>query len=192
MAFDGQLIWIANHGTGPGTGSVSNVNVPLNTVTTVSTGFSQPFGIVYDGTTCWVTDSGDNQLKRLDSSGSIVSSVSVDAGPAYPTFDGTNIWIPNNSANTVSVVRATGGLAGTVLATLSGNGLNAPLQAAFDGERILVTNFTGASVSLWKASDMTPIGTISIGTPTLGACSDGLNFWVTLYKTVVAGSVARF
>ena len=36
--------------------------------------------------------------------------------------------------NTVGVVRAATGM---VLATLGGNGLNVPLTAAFDGERIL-------------------------------------------------------
>jgi hypothetical protein len=69
-----------------------------------------------------------------------------------------------------------------VLATLTGNGLNAPWQAAFDGQRILVTNPTGNSVSLWKAADLTPIGSISTGAGTnpFGVCSDGINFWITL------------
>jgi hypothetical protein len=99
--------------------------------------------------------------------------------------------VPNFSSNTVSVVRATGGFAGTVLATLSGNGLNAPSSAAFDGERILVTNQIEDSVSLWKASDFTPIGTFTTGASTFpaGACSDGLNFWITLVNT---GKLARF
>ena len=62
------------------------------------------------------------------------------------------------------------------------NGLNDPFTAAFDGERILVTNFAGNSVSLWKAADLTPLGTFPTGTSTqpFGACSDGLNFWITL------------
>jgi hypothetical protein len=69
-----------------------------------------------------------------------------------------------------------------VLATLTGNGLNTPVQATFDGQRILVTNLFGNSVSLWNATDLTPIGTISTGpnTPPWGACSDGINFWITL------------
>jgi hypothetical protein len=35
-----------------------------------------------------------------------------------------------------------------VLPTLTGNGLNGPVQAAFDGQRILVTDKSGDSVSL--------------------------------------------
>jgi len=91
----------------------------------------------------------------------------------------------------VTVVRATGGLSGTVLATLSGNGLSGSTMAAFDGERILITNTGGNSVSLWRASDLTPLGAFSTGTNTgpFGACSDGVNFWITLNK---ADMLARF
>jgi hypothetical protein len=77
-----------------------------------------------------------------------------------------------------------------VLATLTGNNLLGPHQAAFDGQRILVTNDPG-SVSLWKATDLTPIGSVStgVGAGPLGACSDGINFWITLSE---AGQLARF
>jgi hypothetical protein len=44
-----------------------------------------------------------------------------------------------------------------VLAKLTANGLNSPSQAAFDGERILVTNIFGDSVSLWRATDLAPL-----------------------------------
>jgi hypothetical protein len=69
--------------------------------------------------------------------------------------------------------------------------LNGPAQAAFDGERILVTNSAGTSVSLWKASDLTPIGTFSTGAGAfpVGVCSDGVNFWITLR---FADKLARF
>jgi hypothetical protein len=78
-----------------------------------------------------------------------------------------------------------------VLATLTGNGLDDPFTAAFDGERILVTNISGNSVSLWKAADLTPLGTFPTGAGTgpFGACSDGLNFWITLSIT---DKLARF
>ena len=186
IAFDGQHIWTANLG-----GSVSIVTLsPLN-VTTVTTGFSGPDGIVFDGANIWVTDAGDQMLKKLDSNANIVLSVPVGNAPSHPAFDGTNIWVPNGNSASLTVVRATSGLSGTVLATLTGNGLNTPTQAAFDGERILVTNQSGNSVSLWKASDLTPIGTFSTGAGTgpFGACSDGVNFWITLGAT---NKVARF
>jgi len=185
IAFDGERIWTANFG-----GSVSIVTLSPVTVTNVTIGFSAPYGITYDGANIWVTDAGTSSLKKLDSMGNIIMSVPVGSGPVLPVFDGENIWVPNVGSNSVSVVRATGGLAGTVLATLTGNGLNGPAQASFDGERVLVTNPAGNSISLWRASDLAPNGTFSSGASSspFGACSDGLNFWITLQST---GRLAR-
>src|SRR6185369_3651630 len=137
-------------------------------------------GIVYDGANIWVTDQGDNKLKKLDSNGNVLISIDVGISPTNPIFDGANIWVPNYASNSVTVVRATGATSGTVLATLGGNGLSGPISAAFDGERILVGNNTNSSVSLWKASDLTPIDNVPMGAQVGGACSDGLNFWITL------------
>lgn len=188
IAYDGERIWTANEG-----GSVSIITLNPTSVTNVPTGFNSPRGVIFDGANIWVMDDlpgSIDKLHKLDSTGTIVLSADVDNVPRFPAFDGTNIWVPNFNSNTVSVVRATGGLAGTVLAMLSGNGLNAPTTAAFDGERILVTNVSGNSASLWKASDLTSIGTFSAGPGTFpfGACSDGLNFWITLGS----GKLARF
>ncbi len=71
---------------------------------------------------------------------------------------------------------------GAILTTLTGNGLFGPVSAAFDGQRILVTNQAAEVVSLWKAADLTPLGSSSTGTGSqpFGAASDGVNFWVTL------------
>jgi hypothetical protein len=71
--------------------------------------------------------------------------------------------------------------------------LNGPGAAAFDGQRVLVTNLTSGAdkVSLWKAADLTPLGFVGTGPGTIpnGACSDGINFWITLNTT---GQLARF
>jgi hypothetical protein len=166
-------------------------------VTTVTTGFIQPLGILYDGSNIWVTDTSSAMaLRKLDSNGGIVQSIITGLVPDFPVFDGINIWVPNFDFDTVTVVRvkdAQGNPLATafVLATLTGNGLFHPVTAAFDGERILVTNQQGGSVSLWKASDLTPLGSYPTGTSTgpYGACSDGLNFWITLQNT---DKLARF
>jgi hypothetical protein len=177
IAYDGNNIWTANVGTGVGTGSVSRVSLSGDPTFTVSTDFSQPIGILYDGASLWVTDTGDGTLKKLDSSFGVIQTVIVGANPQFPVFDGTNIWVPNIGDNTVTVVRAS---TGVVLATLSGNGLDSPRSAAFDGERILVTSSV-FSVSMWKATDLSPLGSFSLGgsESPFGACSDGLNFWIT-------------
>jgi hypothetical protein len=186
ITFDGARIWTANSA-----GSVSIVTpgatIPW-TVTTVSTGFTEPLGALYDGANVWVTDNAVGTLLKLDGNGAILQTVTVGSHPQFPIFDGTNIWVPNNNSNSVSVVRASNG---AVLATLTGNGLSAPMSAVFDGQRILATNHSGNGVSLWKAADLTPLG--SFGTPAstvpFGACSDGVNFWVTLSN---ANELARF
>jgi YVTN family beta-propeller protein len=176
IACNGSGIWTANLG-----GSVSIVTPTSSLpwfVENVTTGFTSPQGILFDGSNMWVTDTGHGLLK-LGPVGQIIQTVAVGSGPGLPVFDGTNIWVPNSASNTVSVVRAA---TGVVIATLSGNGLNSPFQAAFDGQRILVTNPNGNSVSLWKATDLTPIGNFStgVGSAPFGVCSDGTHFFITL------------
>ena len=173
IAFDGLSLWTANSDSG----SISKVN-PTNGAVTNFAGFSLPFGIIYDGTNIWFTDSQDHLLKKVDkSTGAVLLTVTVQFVPEGPIFDGANIWVPNWGSNSVTVVKAS---TGVVLATLTGNGLSGPVQAAFDGERVLVTNPANDSVSLWKASDLTPLGFAAGATSVFGACSDGLNFWLTL------------
>ncbi len=184
IAFDGEYIWTAN-----GDGSVSRVtpgpSLPWPTVTI--NGYGKPVGILYDGAYIWVTDYTGGRILRLNTF-FIEQIVPVGAAPMYATFDGTNIWVPNNGSNSVTVIRAS---TGAVLTTLTGNGLNNPGSAAFDGQRVLVTNGSGDSVSLWRAADLTPLGSTSTGADTepLGACSDGINFWIALDA---AGALARF
>ena len=180
IAFDGQRIWTADYGI-PGAVSIVTPGATIPwTVTNVTTGFVNPIGALFDGSSVWITDYGAGTLLKLGSAAQVLQTVTLGGFPYTPIFDGTNIWVPNFSApGSVSVVRASNG---AILATLTGNGLAGPYTAAFDGQRILVTNLSGSSVSLWKAADFTPLGSVSVGvsvTP-YGACSDGANFWITL------------
>jgi hypothetical protein len=56
------------------------------------------------------------------------------------------------------------------------------------GQRVLVTNHFGNSVSLWKAADLTPLGSFPIGLATNAACSDGIALFVALPE----GRLVRF
>ncbi len=182
LAFDGKRIWTANSG-----GSVSIVTPGSSlpwAVTTVTTGFSSPTGIVFDGTSVWVCDLGLGSLLKLDAAGAVLLTIPIGNFPGFPAYDGENIWVPDLSSSTVLVVRAA---TGSVIATLAGNGLASPVSAAFDGERMLIA---GDNLSLWSAADLSPLGFVSH--PSLGlvgACSDGVNFWVTFVNT---GEIARF
>jgi hypothetical protein len=182
IAFDGSRVWTANV-----FGGVSIVtpgaSVPW-TVTTVTTGFSQVQGALFDGSNVWVTDNNAGTLLKLDAAGGILLTVTLGDGPNYPAFDGANIWVPVQNEHSVAVVRASNG---AILATLTGNGIAGPRSAAFDGQRVLVAN--AVSLSLWKAADLTPLGFFDTGTNVYGVCSDGVNFWVTFNGI---GTLARF
>src|SRR5262249_53297594 len=127
LAFDGQRVWTANNG------SVSIVTAadtfPWN-VNTVTTGFGTVAGPEFDGTNIWVTNSNLGTLLKLNSTGGILQTVTLSAGPGFPVYDGTNLWVPVTGA--LWVVRPA---TGAVLATLTGNGLGDRLAAAFDGQR---------------------------------------------------------
>jgi hypothetical protein len=190
LAFDGARIWTVNHNT------VSIVSLNPTTVTVVPTQFFQLISILYDGANIWVTDLNGNSLHKFNADGSIAQTILVGTQPQYPVFDGTNIWVPNGGTNSVTVIRVKDAQGNPlpsafVLATLTGNGINIPIAAAFDGERILVTNSNGNSVSLWKAADLTPLGTFPTGANTFphSACSDGLNFWIAFR---FSAKLARF
>jgi hypothetical protein len=108
--------------------------VNFSNAATFTTGFSQPAGILFDGANLWVTDAGDTSLKRVDTNtGAVLQTIALSGSVRYPVFDGTNLWIPCVGPDEVFVVRGVGGLVGTVLAELTGNGLNGPSQTAFEG-----------------------------------------------------------
>ena len=177
MTSDGDRIWLVRADTVYIITPAAAAPWQVNTVS----GFNSLGGILYDGRNVWVTNEQGSigSLYKLGANANVIQTVSVGTSPSSPVFDGTNIWVPNLFNGSVTVVRQS---TGVVIATLSGNGLDGPCAGAFDGERILIANRFGPSVSLWKAADLTPIGSfpMPVGTTPLDACSDGLNFWITL------------
>jgi S-layer homology domain len=185
IAFDGSRIWVANNG-----GSISIVtpspSLPWST-TNVKTGFSTPEGALFDGTNVWITDYQAGTLLRLDGNGAILQTVPVGTGTGFMAYDGENIWVPSWFDDTVTVVRAS---TGELVKTLSGLPAS-PASVAFDGQRMLVVSYNGFAVSLFKAADFTPLGTLATGDASFPyiACSDGRDFWLSLSN---AGRIARF
>jgi hypothetical protein len=193
ITFDGLNLWTANQGTGPGLGSITRYNILTDTETTFGVGFNQPVGIVFDGTHLWVVDEEANTLHRVNPANGTVLET-LDMGPilteSIPAFDGSNIWVPVN--NGIKVVRPS--TPAQVLATLTGNGLgNTNRAIAFDGERIMVT-VSPSTVSLWKATSLTPLGSLSLGSGNspFGVCSDGLHFWIVINPITGQDSLLRF
>jgi hypothetical protein len=183
VAFDGAKLWTANNNS---LSIVTPAGAPPWTVTTVTAGFGEMYGPEFDGTNMWAANLTNGTLLKLSAAGAILSTVTAGAGASFPLFDGSNIWVPNMIDNTITVVRAS---SGAVLATLTGNGLNQPRFAAFDGQRVLVTSLNSNNVSLWKAADLAAIGAFDVGAFSNRAASDGYNFWVTFSA---GGLVAKF
>src|SRR5262249_38503314 len=160
IAFDGARVWTANS-TAPGSVSIvtPKASIPW-TVTTVNIaqGSSSPLGIAFDGANIWVTDTNLSTISKLDATGAVLQTVTVGSSPKFPVFDGANIWVPNSGSNSVTVIRASNG---SILQTLTGNGLNGPIEAGFDGERVLVTSVADA-VSLWKAAELKALGSVAM------------------------------
>jgi len=175
IAFDGTNVWTSNFS---GSVSIITPQSPF-TVTTVTTGFTAPVGILYDGAHIWVTDNFAGKLFELDPAGAILNTVIVGTAPQRPVFDGANIWVPNYGDSSITVVQAS---TGKVVATITADGsnnLNGPIGASFDGERILVTNSNGSSVTLFKAADLSLIANVVLPSYIpYGTCSDGIHFWI--------------
>jgi YVTN family beta-propeller protein len=185
LAFDGKNIWSANQG-----GSVSIIDPSNNfSVTTRPLGV-QPVGILFDGNNIWVTDGGNGNLLKLDPFGFVIQTVALGGDVAFPVFDGTNIWAPDPSTGKVYVVRAS---TGALLATPQLNGAHNFIAAAFDGERVAVTDTTGY-IYLWNATNLSYLGSCVLeGSRTpFGICSDGTRFWVTMRTDNDSGKVIGF
>jgi YVTN family beta-propeller protein len=185
LAFDGKKIWTANQGS-----SVSLIDPANNfSVTTRPLGI-QPSGILFDGGNIWVTDGGNGNLIKMDAFGFVVQTVVLGGDAGFPTFDGTNIWVPDQSTGKVNVVRAS---TGAQMATLQLNGAHNFLAAAFDGERVAVTDLSGY-VQLWRATDLTHLESVQIDDPRtpLGICSDGTRFWVSMRSDNNGGYLLSF
>jgi hypothetical protein len=183
LAFDGSKIWSANAG-----GSVSIATPGTWTVTPVG-GFGQLSGILYDGANIWVTDFDNDKLIKLGQNGGVLQEVAVGDGPWGLAFDGTNLWVSLDAGPVVIVRAATG----SIVKTLTGNGLSGAFGTlAYDGERVLVTNYAGLSVSLFRAADFAPLGSYP-AIPNLAdypdaVCSNGIDFFLAMHE----GRLARF
>jgi len=99
--------------------------------------------------------------------------------------------VPNFFSNSLTVVRASDAAVLKTFSPQNGNqnGLSESVQAAFDGQRILVTNQSGG-LSLFKATDLSIIGnpsTPGVSDP-VGVCSDGIKFWVSFSGSGEIGS----
>ena len=187
LAFDGEKFWITD-----ATGHLFFVTpgaTPPWLVQPVDAMIAGPNDILFDGASMWISDQAGARVLKMNADGSIGVSIPVEGTPEGLVFDGSNVWaaVVTDTGDLV-VINAAGG---TVLQTLTGNGLMSPLSVAFDGQRILATNVDGNSVSLWRAADLAPLGTFSTlpGGEPRGVASDGIDFWIAFGSS---GQLGRF
>jgi hypothetical protein len=163
---------------------------PPGAVTTLTTALGDsPAGIAFDGIRVWTANSGGGSVSIVTPNFAVPWTVTTVAGfslPAGALYDGANVWITDFSAGTL--VKLDDNAA--VLQTVTVGAM--PAFPAFDGTNIWVPNSGSSTVSvLWKAADFSPLGSVSTGAGShpLGACSDGVNFWIVLNGSQ---SLARF
>lgn len=186
LAFDGKRIWAA------GGGQVLIITPSASAPWPVTVTKTAAFDLVFDGTNMWAVDIGADpgSLVKLDENGNALQTVPVGGNPRFATFDGANIWVPNLGSASVTVVRAS---TGDVLATLpigTDPDHNLPFAAAFDGQRVLVTDLYW-KLWIFKAADLSPIGTADTaqGNSPYQVCSDGMHFFVSI---VGLSGIGRF
>lgn len=150
-----------NSGTTNGTGSEAR--------------FKTPYGITTDGINLYVTDSGNNTIRKVVIATGDVTTLAGSAGasgsadlngsaakfnlPTGITSDGTNLYVADTNNNTIrKVVIATGAV--TTLGVSSGGS---------SGSSFLFSTFTSASRSGFRAKFRLPFG----------ITTDGTNLYVT-------------
>ena len=61
---------------------------------------TSPAGIVFDGRSIWVTNSGSNTVTQLDCiTGALIDTSPVGNSQLGLCFDGTAVWVANKTSN---------------------------------------------------------------------------------------------
>jgi len=180
MAFDGANMWVANS-FGNNLSKLRASDGQL--LATIPVG-REPVGLAFDGENMWVTNTQDSTVSKLRvSDGANLGTVSVPV-PRGLAFDGTNLWVSNNVASgSVTKISVVG--TPTVLAVYPA-AQSFTVDVAFDGSNIWTVNSGSQSITKFRASDGSLLGTFPIGGNTWAIAFDGANMWIpsenTIYK----------
>src|SRR5207253_10683064 len=120
---------------------------------------------------------GYGWVKKLNTTGAIISTTAVGVEPIEMAYDGEHMWVTDYVSSDVMIVGGHGGVVKKIQLAPSAN----PEGILFDGKYIWVANNgVGAnSVSKFNAATMTLIGTYSVGVSPDGVAFDGIYVWVT-------------
>lgn len=100
LAFDGANIWVADHTNGQGSATKLRASDGAVLATTIVGGVS-PYGVVYDGTSVFVTTNQYVAQLRL-SDGAVLRTFNTPNGSAGIAFDGASLWVAGYDGNSIS------------------------------------------------------------------------------------------
>ena len=117
IAFDGSLLWVANY-RNDGTNHPLLGYDPFTQAGVYSNNFSSDnFGVHWDGTNIWVSDTGADVVRKIDpTAGTILATVTVGDKPEAVTSGAGSVWVGNETSNDVSRIDTA---TNTVTATIS-------------------------------------------------------------------------
>lgn len=142
IEFDGTNIWVDSYGTG----KLNLFNVNGQRLATVNVGGS-PLGMVYDGSSIWVTNGQGLQKVRTVPPYTITNiSVSGLLTPYFLAFDGSHVWVSDTADNQLIAVSVNAPYSSTRFAVGLG-----PTGIAFDGDCMWVTDTNDGTV--WTVPD---------------------------------------
>ena len=70
---------------------------------------NQPYGLTFDGTDLWATNSSDNTVSEVnpETAAVIGSPIAVGSQPEGIAFDGTSLWVAKLHGNSVPKINPT-------------------------------------------------------------------------------------
>ncbi len=111
VIYDGANMWVGNGNGGSagapvkGGGSLTKIRAADGATLGTYTVGSVVRGLLFDGTSIWVCNSGDNTVSRLRSADvALLETYATGKAPRAVAFDGAKIWIANSGDNTLTII----------------------------------------------------------------------------------------
>ncbi|NDJ85085.1 MAG: SH3 domain-containing protein [Chloroflexi bacterium] len=182
MAFDGELVWVANWGDN----SITRLSVADGTVIdTLTERIGEgPVAMAWVGRRMWVAIHGANDVRTFLSDGSYDQVFGLTHGINVPVallYESANdsMWIVNQGVGEVP---------GSVVQIEIQTGLfnrypvgRFPTAITYDGKRIWVANGLDNSLSVLDAETGEAVATIAVNAFPISLAFDGIHVWVSHY-----------
>jgi DNA-binding beta-propeller fold protein YncE len=138
--------------------------------------------VLFDGKNVWVSvqEIGGGYVRKLSSSGAVLTSTPVGTAPLEMTYDGSRVWVTDYNTSDVTVVDANG----NAIKTFQLPANTDPEGIKFDGRYVWVANNGVGSplsntVSKYDPATLTLVANYPVGLNPDGVAFDGSYIWVT-------------